>query len=382
LQDVIDLAVERQYMPAWHVYIAGLSEHFRRTSGLEGVPDELLRAMLAFDLTNPIAEQHERSVTWMQHPWKQALLRERPELARQAYEAVTRAKLTRGEQHPDGMRELLTLEPLTPFREDVVLGLLRDFPNANVFPLHELMMIALGTPSAHTALLAVADNVLSGAVPIDEPQHDLWLVTAWLLAPDRHGAELERRARNRLGIVFDLRDFTGYSRHESAPGPTPSLGQIEFLIRLAGSLHPPAAYPSGGWGGDRNPWDAAEYVRGLVNGLSANATQAATDALSRLESNAALANYRPELQHALANQRARRRQAEYDRPEIGLGWYARSKTNSLRPWLTSTRSSSTTLMICAGASAPRIPTSTGCSGISTDTDGSCHQGPRRPAATI
>lgn len=316
LQDVIGLALQRQYMNTWHVYIAGLSERFRRTSCLEGVPDELLRAMLAFDLTSPVSEEREEgTISSMQHAWKEVLLRERPELVREAYEAVARAKLAHGEQHADGMRELLTQEALAAVRDDVVLGLLRDFPNANSFPLHELLMAALGMPLTHAGLLALAERVLSGAVPVDQPQADLWLVAAWLLTPERHGAAMQRRAQIRHGIVFDLRDFTGYSRNEAGPGLTPSLAQIEFLIRLAGSLHPPAGYPSGGWGGDRNPWDAADYVRGLVNGLSADPTPAATDALSRLESAALLAAYRPEIQHALVNQRARRRAAEYDRPD-------------------------------------------------------------------
>jgi hypothetical protein len=312
LQDVIDLAVEGQYMTSWHIFIAGLSERFRRTASLDGVPDELLRAMLAFDLTQPLPDRDDG---WIQHPWKQVLLRDRPELVRQAYEAVAREKLARGDRHPDGMRELLTHQALAALREDVVFGLLRDFPNAHAFPLHELLIAGLGMLSAHTALLALADHVLTGAVPIDLPQRDLWLVTAWLLSPDRRGALLQSTAQSRPEIVFNLRDFTGYNRNEAAPGPTPSLGQIEFLIRLAGSLYPPTEHPTGVWGGDRNAWDAADYVRGLVNDLSANATQAATNALARLESDAILAAYRPAIQHALANQRARRREAEYDRPD-------------------------------------------------------------------
>ena len=315
LQNVIDLAVQRQHMGSWYVYVAGLSERFRRTSSLEGVSDELLLAMLAFDLTSPVAARGEGTVTWIQHPWKEFLLSERPELVRQAYEAVARAKLARGEQHADGLRELRTDEAFAALREDTVLGLLRDFPNANAFPLHELLMAALAMPSAHTALLALADSVRSGAVPVDQPQRDLWLVTAWLLSPDRHGEALQSAAQSRPDIVFDLRDFTGYSRNEASPGPTPSLAQIEFLIRLAGSLYPPAGYPSFSWGGDHNGWDAADYVRSLLSGLSANATPAATDALSRLESDATLVAYRPEMLHALANQRARRREAEYDRPD-------------------------------------------------------------------
>jgi hypothetical protein len=316
VQDVIDLAVQRQCRPLWYVFIAGLNERFRRTSSLEGVSDALLRAMLAFDLTRPVPESHEGSITWMQHPWKQILQRERPELVREAYKAVACANLARGDQHPDGLDELLTHEALAPLHEDVVLGLLREFPNANPFPLRKLLTAALGMPIAHTALLALADRVLGNAVPVDQPQRDLWLVTAWLLSPDRHGVVLRDTAQSRSEIVFDLRDFTGYSDNEAAPGrPTLSLEQIEFLICLAGSLYPPARYPSGVFSGERNAWDATDYVHGLVNGLSANATQAATEALSRLESDPILAAYRPSLQHALATQSARRREAEYDRPD-------------------------------------------------------------------
>ena len=50
LQDVIDLAVQRQYRGVWHVYIAGLCEHFRRTSSVEGLPEEPLRVSWTPDL--------------------------------------------------------------------------------------------------------------------------------------------------------------------------------------------------------------------------------------------------------------------------------------------------------------------------------------------
>ena len=65
-------------------------------------------------------------------------------------------------------------------------------------------------------------------MPVDQPQRDLWLVTAWLLSPNRYGVALQGTAQSRPEIVFDLRDFTGYSRNEAAPGLTPSLGQFYF----------------------------------------------------------------------------------------------------------------------------------------------------------
>ena len=314
LRDVIDFAVQRQYRGVWHVYIAGLCEHFRRTSSVERIPDELLRAMLAFDLTQPTAEDDGHAITTLRHPWKAYLLRERPQLVRQAYEAVARAKLAKGEPHVDGLNELLTEVELAVFREDVVLGSLRDCPDANTFPLRELLLAGLGMSPVRMALADLADHALNGSKQIDQPQRNLWLATAWMASPDRYEAALQQVAQSCSEIVFDLRDLSGYSRN-SAAGLEPSLKQIEFLIRLVGSLYLPTGYPSGVYGGDRNAWDAVDFLRTLVNVLSANGVTAATEALSRLVADPILAAYRLEIQHALAKQRARRREAEYDRPD-------------------------------------------------------------------
>ena len=56
-------------------------------------------------------------------------------------------------------------------------------------------------------------------------------------------------------------------------------------------------------------------MRYLVNLISAVPTEAATASLARLENDHRLPSYQPHIRHALANQQARRREAEYDRPD-------------------------------------------------------------------
>jgi hypothetical protein len=90
---------------------------------------------------------------------------------------------------------------------------------------------------------------------------------------------------------------------------------LEFMTRLAGSLYPEASHPPRAWSGNTNAWDAADWVRSLISMISASSSQAATDALERLRDDNQLASYRPHILHALANQRQRRRDAEYDRPD-------------------------------------------------------------------
>ena len=91
--------------------------------------------------------------------------------------------------------------------------------------------------------------------------------------------------------------------------------QLEFLATLTGTHYPETGYPSGGWGGNTNPWDAAEYCRNLINAISAVPSEAATGAIRRLEADAKMASYNAHLRHALANQEKRRRESEYDRPD-------------------------------------------------------------------
>jgi hypothetical protein len=249
--------------------------------------------------------------------WKVAVMQERPELAREAYVEVARAKLANGDQMIDGLRELMVEEALKPFRGDVALAFLRDFPNADPYRLGELFDGVFTTPAAHPGFLDLADRVLTGAAPVDQRQHDMWLAAAYVLSPSRYETEVEATATLRPAIVFDLRDHAGYGHNlqsDRQPGTLP-LPQLEFLARLTGTHYPEADFPTGTWGGNTNPWDAAEYCRKLINAISAMPSEAATDALKRLEANADLASYKPHLPHALANQQKLRRDSEYNRPD-------------------------------------------------------------------
>lgn len=210
---------------------------------------------------------------------------------------------------------MLTEEPFEPFRKETALTFLREFPNAAPYRLGELLDAATKIPEAHKNLLAIADDVLSGALTVDERQRDMWLTTAYLLSPTKYEAELERCARTRPELVFDLRDRSGFALHGQPQDGALSVPLLEAMARLTGALFPDARHPSSVWSGDANAWDASDHFRNLVGMISAIPTEAATNSLARLEANPELASYRDNILHALANQRQRRRDTEYDRPD-------------------------------------------------------------------
>ncbi|WP_024583732.1 hypothetical protein [Bradyrhizobium sp. OHSU_III] len=310
--DVMALTADHKRYDWWYALTAGLNERCSTGQGLAGLSDDFLKGMLVFDLTSPVPKNEEDTSRSKVQPWRGEVTEHRPDLAKEAYLAAARLRLSRNEQIADGIHELLTEDAFEPERIDLVLDLLREFPNADPYRVDELLNAAAKRPAAHARMLALARSLLASTA-LSERQRDLWLATAYVLSPSEFETAVTQRAGVQSGFIFDLRDKSGFA-DQGQPSHTP-LAMLEFLTTLAGSRYPEAPFPSEGWNGDQNPWDAAQWVRNLISTLSASPSPAATEALQRLIANSTLASYRPHLLHALANQRQRRRDAEYDRPD-------------------------------------------------------------------
>jgi len=261
--------------------------------------------MLVFDVCSMVSEL----------PGRKALIERQPDLARDAYLAVVQLRLSNKEQIAEGLKELLQEPAIATYRPAFVLDLLRQFPNADLFRLGEILDAVMALPAAHPDFLQLASRVISGTVVVDPPQLDLWLAAAYVIAPQAYESAVQQRAAARPGFVFDLRDRSGFARRAQADHALP-LPMFEFMARLTGTLFPDTAHPADGWSGDTNAWDASEHFRRLINRISASPSAAATEALQRLETDPQLLSYRSDLLFALASQRQRRRDSEFDRP----GW--------------------------------------------------------------
>ncbi len=313
--DVMTLTADHRHYDWWYALTAGMIERRATGQGLAGLSDDFLKAMLAFDIANPVSSLQDGSERWLVHPWRRSLTDQRTELVRDTYLAVARLRLSRNEQITDGLSELLNDAAFEPYRGDIALALLREFPNANPFRLGDLLDAAMKQPLVHEGFLERAAEVLADPSAVDERQRDMWLVAAYMLSPARYEHDVQGRAVVHTGLVFDLRDRSGFARRsQPGDGPLP-LSMVEFMARLTGTLFPETPHPSEGWSGDTNAWDAAEHFRTLISMISAIPSEAATNALRRLEANSDLASYRAHILHAVANQRQRRRDAEYDRPD-------------------------------------------------------------------
>jgi predicted NACHT family NTPase len=313
---VIAMTADHQQYDWWHALIAGMNERWVIGQRFDGLSDETLKALVAFDLVSPVTVVRDGSEQFYVAPWRQYLLDQRPELMRDVYLAVARARLSKNlTSHPEGLHELLTQPQFEPYRENVGIELLREFPNVGEFQLEQVLLALKKLPTARGPLRELIQHTLSGAVNLEERQRDLWLSAGYLLSPTQYEHTVEERAKSCPSLVFDLRDVSrtdlGSQPHEGLL----NLNTLEFMACLTGRCYADTPHPEQSWGGDRNPWDASEHFRALANVISASSSEAATAALIRLEADPTLSSYRLHIRHVLANQRQRRRDAQYERPD-------------------------------------------------------------------
>jgi hypothetical protein len=312
LASVAEMSAEHRIRQWWLGLIAGMDEMWERTPNVNSFADELLRVLLAIDLGAPTSFEDGDGPT-KGRAWKIAVFSERPDLVRDAYLATARAGLGLGLSQDGGVHELLNSEALVAFRKDVVIELLRDFPNAPLYRLKTLSRAALADPTSRIEFLPVARDVLARST-VEQDRRDIWLVAAYLASPDEFQEAMQTRITETSDLVWLARDLAGNRPGRADSEPPLRLKDLEFIARSAGRLFPDASHPSVSWSGDANAWDAAEFVRSLVNEISVRPTGEATEILERLAQDGGLASYRDNIRHALANQRVRLRESEYSQP--------------------------------------------------------------------
>ena len=311
--DVANVSVHKQVGTWWIALLAGLEEAWERQPDTLAFSDDFWRSLLAIQLVNPIFETTDRVTRQHSQAWQKAILEARPNLARDAYEAVARVYLAASHQHIEGLHQLLHEPALAAYRDDVALALLEAFPFAPQYALTDLLGQAIAATERRDDYLLIVRSVVEQAAGDHQDLWDRWLVSGYLLSPNEFSSTLQERFAAKHEIAWLLRDLAG-SGHGSTPSFPLTIAQAEMIASLVGASFPNAYSPSGGFNGNTNAWDAADFVRSLANMISAASTVAAGEALERLEGDPTLASYQDTVRHALAAQRTRCRDARYCRP--------------------------------------------------------------------
>ena len=174
-----------------------------------------------------------------------------------------------------------------------------------------LLTCALASASHEERHALVVDRRAN--VPPRPETRLLWLSADYAVDFDHRRKSLEEVAADNPDFLWLIRDRMGPARSERFDRF--SLEQLVFIVETFGSHWPNTYPPPGGTVGDRNPWDAGEFIRRAIYAVAGRPKPDATEALQNLIANCA-PRYADTMKHALALQRRSRRDDEYAAPTV------------------------------------------------------------------
>lgn len=294
---------------AWNtgvILVAGLAERLRTASSpFDGLSDECLMAGLFElwhrrwdvpaglpDLLSPI----ESEIRYRGLYERSARLYIEPQLER-------RRDLI------DHLYALMRSDADVALAAELALEWLTAYPDLPVSVERELVDRILRTPKRDDLRAFCASRCAN----IDDEHRRLWQAVGILVdfdtAVDQLGAEVVP------DLLWELRDRGNRGRLEDLPAISLSSAQLFWIIRTFRPAWPNAPHPLGGTSGTQSPWDATDYLRGLMARLAEDTSEEAIAALTALR-DAPGDGYTSSLQSLVREQRQKRAEGTYRSPGL------------------------------------------------------------------
>ena len=315
MSEILRMHSENKHYVWWYTVIAGLDLHVEQGGQISDLSDEYLKAALAIDAFCTTSVYSGNISSQYVHPWKTLTVEKRPELALDAYRQLARYDLARSAQSAYGLYDLLHQDQFQPFRAETATALLTEFPSAPDDSLRRLIRVAMSECDVALFVPLVRDVIARGLDRDDALS--LWLAAGYVASPDDFVSYCNALDDTGLiTLIWALRDLSGYSRRANNHVRVLSSEQLEQILRWVISRFPRTSHPEGGWSGDTNTWDAADFVLRLVALLSSHPSTDAALSLQRLATDPSAKTYLNDIKHAMAQQRIRMIDAQYRQPTV------------------------------------------------------------------
>lgn len=266
--------------------------------------DEQLGKALAFRFTFDVDKNPE---------WVKLLLREKPALYVDVYQAYASANLKAGRQHIAGLYALVHDPDYKNLATSIGPQLLTCIPlRLKKDRLNHLRHLLAAGLRHFPAKLMVITEARLGLKGLDAPQRVLWTTCAALLRPDQYGDVLSRHVGGQETRAAVLAEFLD-SRHgaPSVPSTLPAT-MLDRLIRILGPLYPPLHPEGAHWVSPAER--AADGVETFINQLSLCPGKEAEHLLQSLLTAKPLVAWISRLEFALDKQRNATREASFRPP--------------------------------------------------------------------
>lgn len=305
--EILQVHAEGKHLKAGYVLIAAAAERFRHVRGYDDLSDDRLLACM-FAARLQLVEDHA-GLDGLTESIEQAA-RARglwPTAMRTMYAPL----LASGDTHPNGLHELMASEQDAALASELAAEWLATYAMLPE-PVETLLTNHLLHNAGGRSVLQT--HTRERAASDDSAREQRWDALGLLVDFER---TRERLDAGGIGpdVFWAIRDRT-YSSFRDEKKAGLDAAQCAWVIAAFRSAWPNAGYPDGGgFVGDREPWNASEYLRALIQGLGNDIDPAAANALQALR-DAPADSYSALIAEVATEQARKRMEAAYAPPTL------------------------------------------------------------------
>jgi|GEM_PF-560150 len=306
ITDIVEALSQDKFLAASCIVIVAMAERRRRGVGLADLPDE--RVMAGFFALQGGGLTCQAKLDELESFVEDEIRRRG--LLETALRQYCEPQLRAGKGHIGGLDTLMRGEACVEFATRLALDWLDAFDQLSINVTRLLVSRVV-----HSGQAGSLRPYLDRHVAQVEPGQRAFLDAADILVNfDRTTARLAQTGIA-PDLLWELRDLddTRTSKRQLPAQFDPAV--MEWVVATFRTLWPMRYRPSDGWSGNRNPWEASEYLIALLRRLALDCGEHATKALHRLHA-AAMDGYTDTLASLVMEQATLRAEAAYVSPPL------------------------------------------------------------------
>lgn len=311
---IANLHVSQKRFSLCYVILAGMDEAYIKNKNLTQFSNNLLRTALAISYVNHTYEYTGNTSTETLRGWVHEANIHYPNLVSSVISEMSIVMLEAKQEHIPVIYSLVSDNRTLPWRGELSFDLLYRFPSAPYNSLKYLIEAVLSDNSKHKKLLELAKSVINTRGKVIKEKRAVWLVVGYLLDEELFELKLTKYSTNHDGVTWEIKDFVDFISKEEKIDIEFTNRQLSLIIKLIGSKYVNTPYPSGGWSGNKNPWDASRFVINIIDLLSTRTGEDPSRLLKALLKIPKLASYRDHIKHVNVKQSSLNREVLYIQP--------------------------------------------------------------------
>ncbi|MDM1273099.1 NACHT domain-containing protein [Acinetobacter indicus] len=273
-QDIANILPQGKFYEASHILIVAIAERIRKEKGLADLPNERL-------LAGYYSLLHIRHDTHAGIPSIFEIIENEIQQRRiflEALKAFYEPQFQARSEHIDGLSRLMRMSENNAIAIDLAKKWLKNYPDMPVNIETELLDCLIQTGQYDDIReLAQTQKIIT-----DDEQKLNWIAINLIVDFDATLKRLETQPID-PNLIWKLRDRLDGRYRENKSHAILDIDLFFWIISTFRKLYPNVGHPNGVSGGDRNAWDASEFIISIIQQLAKNHSDQACDALQKLK---------------------------------------------------------------------------------------------------